>query len=113
MTEQDEFQTEQQGAGAGVPPSARTLLRVVYIMGVILVLLFLLLVGGIIWKATRPPAPKLAPEAALIDAGIPQGAAVKSMALDGDRLAIQTDSEIIVIDLRKREVQSRIPTNPK
>ncbi len=62
MTEQGEFQTEQQGAGAGVPPSARTLLRVVYIMGVILVLLFLLLVGGIIWKATRRRPPSLPPK---------------------------------------------------
>ncbi len=41
-----------------VAPSAKVMLRVVYIMGIILVLLFLTLIGGIIWKATRKAEPK-------------------------------------------------------
>jgi hypothetical protein len=45
-------------AHAVAPPSARLLLSVVYIMGIILVLLFLTLVGGIIWKSACKADPK-------------------------------------------------------
>ena len=44
-----------------IPASARRLLRVVYIMGIVLVLLFLTLIAAIIWKANHKPAPQPAP----------------------------------------------------
>ncbi len=78
------------------------LLRLVKIMGVVLVLLFLGLIGGIIWKAThKPPAP---PETDIvIDLGI-DPASIRLMAMDGNTLAITTDKDILVIDVAKRKV---------
>jgi hypothetical protein len=95
------------------PASAKLLLRVVYIMGIILVLLFLLLVGGIIWKATKKGEAVVPPVAAALDLMLPAGASVQSMELDGDRLAVHTGSEIIIIDVRKNVIVSRIATIPK
>ena len=56
-------------------------------------------------RASVPPAQ--------IDLGLPAGTAVQSMALDGDRLAINTGAEIIIVDVRKNEVISRIATISK
>ncbi len=99
-------------AAAGVPPAARRLLRAVYIMGIILVLLFLALVGGIIWKSTRKAEPKPDVPPAAISLGLPQGAQVREAQVDGDRLVLNTGSEVIVIDLRKQAIISRISANP-
>jgi hypothetical protein len=95
------------------PASAKLLLRVVYIMGIILVLLFMLLIGGIIWKATkRAPLPsEVAP--AVTDLGLAAGTTVQSMVLDGDRLAINTGNEIVIVDIRKNTILSRIAIKPK
>ena len=74
-----------------VPPSARCLLRVVYIMGIILVLLFLTLIGGIIWKANRKAdaqARRAARHAAT--SACPPAPTSARAALDGDRLVITT-----------------------
>ena len=104
-----ELPQDQQTTGE-IPASAKTLLRVVYIMGIILVLLFLLLVGGIIWKASNRAAP-VAPAAPPVTAlGLPEGTAIQSMLLDGDRLAISTGTEVIVIDIRKNVILSRVKT---
>ncbi len=95
-----------------VPPSAKRMLRVVYIMGIILVLLFLTLVGAIIWKAARKPAvPPVLPPSAL-SLGLPPGTDLREAQLDGDRLAINTGREVIVIDLRKNAIISRISASP-
>ena len=99
-------------AAAGVPPAARRLLRAVYIMGIILVLLFLTLVGGIIWKSTRKAEPKPDVPPAAISLGLPQGAEIRDAQVDGDRLVLNTGSEVIVIDLRKQAIVSRISANP-
>jgi hypothetical protein len=108
MTETAELQNGQQPS-AEIPASARTLLRVVYIMGIILVLLFLLLIGGIIWKATnrtQPPSAEAPPP--VTDLGLPPGTSVQSMLLDGDRLAVNTGSEVFVIDIRKNVILARV-----
>ena len=105
--------TLEPAAAADVPPTARLMLRIVYIMGVVLVLLFLALVGGIIWKSAQKPARDAAEAPHGIDLGLASGSAVKSMALDGDRLAVDTGTEIIVVDLRKNAVLARIATIPK
>lgn len=110
MTETAELQNAEQVA-TELPASAKTLLRVVYIMGVILMLLFLLLVGGIIWKAmNRPPAPATGAPGPVVDLGLPAGTVIQSMVLDGDRLVLSAGSEVIVVDLRKNVILSRIRT---
>lgn len=88
-------------------PGLRFLETAVYIMGGLLVLMLIALIAGIAWKiktrASAPPA-----ETRLIDLGLPEGAAVSQMVLDGDRLAINTGTEIIVVDIRKGNVLSRL-----
>ena len=80
------------------------LLRLVKIMGVVLVLLFLGLIGGIIWKAThKVPAPVTD---VVMDLGI-DPASIKHLAVDGNTLAIATDREIVVIDVAKRKIIMR------
>ncbi len=96
----------------GVPPAARLLLRIVYIMGIILVLLFLTLVGGIIWKSTRKSEPKPPPPPATLSLVLPEGADIRSAEVDGDRLVLNTGREVIVIDLRKNTILSRISAGP-
>ena len=91
-----------------MPASARTLLRVVYIMGIILVLLFLLLIGGIIWKATNRTAAPVPAVPPVVSLGLPGDTAIQSMIMDGDRLALNTGHEVIVVDLRKNVIISRI-----
>jgi len=81
------------------------LLRLVKIMGVVLVLLFLGLIGGIIWKATHKP-PAAPATAVVLDLGI-DPASIKHLAVDGNTLAIVTDGEIVVIDVAKRKVIMR------
>ena len=109
MTTSDDIaRQEPSEASAGVPASARLLLRIVYIMGIILVLLFLALVGGIIWKSTqkaqpRPPAPP-----AMLNLGLPEGTDIRHAEIDGDRLVLNTGHLVIVIDLRKNTILSRI-----
>ena len=92
--------------------SARILLRVVYIMGIILVLLFLTLIGGIIWKSTQKPAVKPIPPAAALNLSLPAGVDIRSAEIDGDRLVLNTGREVIVIDIRKNAILSRISAGP-
>jgi hypothetical protein len=88
-------------------PGLKFLEAAVYIMGGLLVLMFVVLLGGIAWKiANRGQAP--VPEVKLIELGLPAETKVNQLALDGDRLAINTGAEIIVVDVRKGTVISRI-----
>ena len=88
-------------------PGLRFLEAAVYIMGGLLVLMFVALIGGIAWKiVNRGEVPP--PEAKLIELGLPMETRVNQMALDGDRMAIDTGTEIIVVDVRKGTVISRI-----
>ena len=112
MNKSDGLEPQADLNAPGVPPSARLLLRVVYIMGVVLVLLFLMLVGGIIWKSTRKAEPKPDVPPATLSLGLPQGAEIREAQLDGDRLVLNTGSEVIVIDLRKNAIVSRLSANP-
>ena len=88
-------------------PGLKFLEAAVYIMGGLLVLMFVVLIGGIAWKiANRGEMP--APEAKLVELGLPAETKANQLALDGDRLAIDTGAEIIVVDVRKGTVISRI-----
>jgi hypothetical protein len=88
-------------------PGLKFLETAVYIMGGLLVLMLVGLIGGIVWKIThRAEAPL--PVTQLLDLGLAAGTAVQTMEMAGDRLAINTGAEIIVIDIRKNVVISRI-----
>jgi hypothetical protein len=93
-------------------PGLRFLEAAVYIMGGLLVLMLLGLIGGILWKATHRTEPP-PPETQLMSLGLAAGTEARTMTLDGDRLAINTGSEIIVVDIRKNAVLSRISLGPK
>jgi hypothetical protein len=87
------------------PEPSPGLVRLVKVLGVVMVLLFLALIGGIIWKAThKAPPPPIAD--VVMDLGIDPGS-IKQMALDGDTLALSTDKELVVIDLKRRKVTLR------
>jgi hypothetical protein len=87
------------------PGPSAGLLRLVKIMGVVLVLLFLGLIGGIIWKATHKPPPPPVGDVTM-DLGI-DPASIRLMSLDGNTLALTTDKDVVVIDLAKRKVVLR------
>ena len=88
-------------------PGLRFLEAAVYIMGGLLVLMLVGLIGGIVWKVThRAETPP--PVTQLLNLGLAAGTQVQEMRLDGDRLAVKTATEIIVIDIRKNQVMSRI-----
>jgi hypothetical protein len=112
MNEPDELRLQNGPQAVGVPPSARLLLRIVYTMGIILVLLFLTLVGGIIWKSARKSDPKPIAPPATLSLDLPQASDIRTAQIDGDRLVLNTGREVIVIDLRKNAIVSRISTGP-
>lgn len=100
-------------AGQEASPGTRLLLRLVYIMGVVLVLLLIILIGGIVWKAARPSMPKAAEAPAAYDLGLAPGETVLAVALDGERMAVTTSSGIVVVDLRRHRVEARIGLRPQ
>ena len=111
MNESDPLQTGD-AAPVELPPSTRRLLRLVYIMGVVLVLLFLTLIVGVIWKANHKAPPKPETPSQMLDLGLPADADIRSAALDGDRLVINTGRQVIVVDVRKNAIISRITAGP-
>jgi hypothetical protein len=87
------------------PGPSKGLLFLVKAMGVVLVLLFLALIGGIIWKATHKTA-----STPIADVPFSLGidpATIRHLALDGNSLAISTDTEVLVVDIAKRRVLLR------
>lgn len=97
--------SDSTGDGPIHPAPPKGLLLLVKALGFILVLLFLGLIGGIIWKATHkvPPTP-------VVDVGMDLGvdpAAIRHMELNGNILALTTDQEIVVVDVAKRKILLR------
>src|SRR5215207_9352094 len=91
--------------GAPAQPGLKFLEWAVYIMGGLLVLMLVVLIGAIAWRAARrADAPPEAPKT--IEVHTPE--AVTDLALDGDRLAIRAGREIIVVDIRKGLILARI-----
>ena len=87
------------------PEAPKGLLRLVKTLGVVMLLLFVALIGGIIWKAThKAPPPPVAD--VVMDLGI-DPASIRHMALEGGNLAIATDKELMVIDVRQRKISLR------
>jgi hypothetical protein len=81
-------------------------------MGIILVLLFLMLVGGIIWKSSRKADPKTITPPSLLKLGLADGTDIRTAEADGDRLILNTGRDVIVIDMRKNAIISRITVGP-
>ncbi len=82
------------------------LLRVVYIMGIVLVLLFFALVAGIIYKSRNKVVAADLPS--VVDLGLPSGTLAKEAVLTGDRLTINTGSDVIIIEMSSRKVLLRL-----
>jgi len=93
-------------------PGLKFLEAAVYIMGGLLVLMLVGLIGGIVWKVThRTETPPV--ETKLLNLGLATGIQIQAMEFDGDRVALNTGQEIIVIDIRKNSVISRISITAK
>jgi hypothetical protein len=97
-------------------PQLRMLRYAVIGMGVVLIVGFIVILGRIFYLASRPAAlasapatVQLAPEPRL---DLPNGASIKSLALSGNRLAIQYVSPygdgIAILDLESGRTLSRL-----
>ena len=109
----DDDQPFPPGPMAG---NVRLLKAAVYIMGVMLVLGTILLIGAIVWKASHLPAGGGAGPFGNLDVAVPAGAAVRSVEIDGNRMAVTIEaaqSEIVIVDLRRGEVVGRIRLTPE
>lgn len=98
-------------------PGLRFLEWTVYIMGGLLVIMLVVLLGGIAWKATRGKAPEEPPKPSLVDIATPAGATITGVTLDGNTMAVQIVSggnhEVVVVDTRKGAIVSRIRLKPE
>jgi hypothetical protein len=88
------------------PPVNRFLVFAVYFMGAALVLLFLGLIGGIIYKIkTRVALPE---GTGLVELGLPPSAQVRDAILTGDKLTINTGTEVFIVEVSSRKVLLRV-----
>jgi hypothetical protein len=87
------------------PP--KWLRKLVYIMGIILLLLFFGLVAGIIYKANHR-APVVPPETQVLGLGLPPDEKFSSVTLTGDKLTINTGRTVYVIDVPSKRVILRV-----
>lgn len=98
-------------------PGLRFLEWTVYIMGGLLVIMLVALLGGIAWKATRGKAPEEPPKASLVEIGVPAGATIGAVTLDGNTMAVQVTvggtQEVVVVDTKKGVVISRVRLKPE
>ena len=88
------------------PPVNRFLVWAVYFMGAILVLLFLGLIVGIIYKIKNRV---MMPEGTgLVELGLPADTSVREATLTGDRLTINTGAEVFIVEVSTRKVLLRV-----
>ncbi len=113
--------TEAPEAGAGRPTNTfeRNLKIVVIAMGLLIVLGVLTVIGRIIYLASRGGA-QSSSSGALATAprlALPAGAAIRSLSMSGDRLAIHFDAAsgagIAILDLASGKVMSRVELVPE
>jgi hypothetical protein len=101
-------------------PQVRALRIAVIVMGVLIVMGLVAVIGRIIYLMARPSGQitshsgRLTPE---IAAPLPAGAHIKSVTLQGDRLAIHYEAAagagIVVIDLASGKTLSRVRAVPE
>jgi hypothetical protein len=100
-------------------PQVRALRIAVIVMGFLIVMGLVALIGRIIYLVARPSAQtatQSSPLATEVTASLPAGAQVRSMSLQGDRIAIHYDapggSGIVVVDLATGRTLSRVQLAP-
>ncbi len=99
--------TELKTDGQEVQATPKALLRLVYSMGIVLVLLFLGFIAAVIWKASaRKVAVATTPE---IELGL-QGAKVLSSTMQDGQLLVTTENELIVVDVGRKAIVLRVRT---
>jgi hypothetical protein len=103
---------QQASEAPAEQPGLRFLEMAVYIMGGLLVLMFIGLVVGIAWKITHKPVPQ-SPATWELNLGLSSGESVTSVQVDGDRLVVTTANQIIVLDVKQNAVLSRISLTAK
>jgi hypothetical protein len=109
----DKLEIPQEVEGAEIrQPGLRFLEMAVYIMGGLLVLMLVGLIGGIIWKIAHK-GEQQAPATQLLNLGLDSTTQVQQVQLDGDRLMVSTAAEIIIIDIRRNAIISRIAFKAK
>ncbi len=86
---------------------SKWLLKLVYIMGVVLLLLFFGLVAGIIYKA-KNKAEAVVPETKTLGIGLPPDEKFSDVVLTGDRLIINAGRTVYVIDVKSNRVILRV-----
>ncbi|MFM9849544.1 MAG: DUF6476 family protein [Hyphomicrobiaceae bacterium] len=101
------------------PAQLRILKIAVVVMGVILVLGFAAVIGRIAYLVTRTAKPAAVQSATIakdMQLLLPAGAAVRSLALSGDRLAVHFDTHagagVTILDLLTGEPVTRIELVP-
>ena len=99
---------EQNQIAAETPPVNKILIRLVAWLGVLLLLLFVALVAGIIYKATNKQAPSQNPADVMLGVGLPPDEKFQSVVLTGDKLTINTGSLVYVIDVPTRRVLLKV-----
>lgn len=97
--------------------NVRMLKAAVTIMGVMLVVGTIILVAAIVWKASRLSEGSATGAGGFpaLDIAVPPGASVRSVAIDGDRMAVTLESapnEIVIVDIGRGEVVGRIRLKP-
>ena len=94
--------TDQNSGLDEAPPVNRFLVFAVYFMGVVLVLMFIGLIFGIIYKIKHKAV--LPEGTGVVGLGLPAGTSVREATLSGDKLTINTGSEVFVVELSTRKV---------
>ncbi|MGH8584415.1 MAG: DUF6476 family protein [Gammaproteobacteria bacterium] len=93
------------------PVNVRILKWVVIVLGVFLIAALVTVFGVIGYRLARPK-PQLAPGETAIALPVRPGTEIGQFDLDGNRIAVhlrhQTESELVVIDVRSGKVLSRI-----
>jgi hypothetical protein len=97
---------DQNSNGGAAPPVNRFLVFAVYFMGAALVLLFLGLIGGIIYKIKNRVT--LPSGTGLVELGLPANTQVREAILTGDKLTINTGTEVFIVEVSSRKVLLRV-----
>jgi hypothetical protein len=103
------------------PRQVRVLKIAVIVMGILLVGGFAFVLAAIVYQASKAGQDHAVPQATLegVESAlpIPKDAAISSMSLDGDRLALHLNSaqgaEIVVVDLKSGKVMARVRLVPQ
>ncbi len=90
-----------------VSGQSKRLLKLVYIMGIVLLLLFFGLVAGILYKANHRVV-ALPPDAQILGIGLPPDEKFTNVVLTGDKLTINAGRTVYVIDVPTHRVILRV-----